>query len=192
MIEFKGIIFHKVKNANVKDYYYISKCGQILSTFWKTPRILKCRVDKDGYLDMGMVKLNGRRSPMRVHRLVGLTFLDNPNDYPVINHKNGVVGDNRVENLEWCTISHNTKHGYDKLGVICARQRIVRATNITTNETWIFESVNDAGGFFDTTPSGICHRVSGKYNNPSSYGKLKDIYFEYLGYANVTTIETTT
>ena len=45
-----------------------------------------------------------------VHRLVAEAFIPNPNALLVVNHINGVRGDNRVSNLEWCTLSYNSWH----------------------------------------------------------------------------------
>lgn len=45
--------------------------------------------------------------------MVAETFLDNPNNFPVVNHLNSDRGDNKVENLEWCSVQENVKHSYD-------------------------------------------------------------------------------
>lgn len=71
--------------------------------------------DKDGYLKTAF-RYEGKRYYRRVHRIIAETYIPNPYGYPVVNHKNGVKDDNRVENLEWCTVSENTQHAFDVLG----------------------------------------------------------------------------
>ena len=67
----------------------------------------------EGYMEVVLIAKNGKKKYERVHRLVALAFLDNPNSFPVVNHLNGIKDDNRVENLEWTTVRGNTKHAVD-------------------------------------------------------------------------------
>lgn len=50
----------------------------------------------------------------KVHRLVALAFIPNPDSLPMVNHKNCIKNDNRSENLEWCNGVHNANHYLDK------------------------------------------------------------------------------
>lgn len=75
-------------------------------------RILKGWNHNTGYL---AVTLNGKK--YLVHRIVAMTFIENPNNYPIINHIDGNKKNNKIENLEWCTYEHNL-HEAIKLGLI--------------------------------------------------------------------------
>lgn len=70
------------------------------------------RSDKDGYKTVSITDDNGKESTRRVHRMVAATFIPNPSNCPVVHHKDNVKWNNHVSNLEWTTISFNTKHAY--------------------------------------------------------------------------------
>ena len=60
-------------------------------------QLTKQWLDKDGYKIVAL----SEKKIYRAHRIIALTFIDNPEGYPVVNHKNHIKCDNRVENLEW-------------------------------------------------------------------------------------------
>lgn len=71
-------------------------------------RIIKQCIDSVGYF---AAKINNKT--IRIHRILGETFLENPTNLPCINHINGIKTDNSLQNLEWCSYSENNKHAYD-------------------------------------------------------------------------------
>lgn len=79
-------------------------------------KILKGSI-MEGYKGYHLKVCDGKKTKWRkLHILIAETFIPNPNNYPLINHINGNKLDNRVENLEWCTYSHNNKEAY-RLGL---------------------------------------------------------------------------
>lgn len=55
-----------------------------------------------------------KRSRVRVHRLVAVAFLPNPEKLETVNHKDKNTQNNHVSNLEWCSREDNVKHGLSK------------------------------------------------------------------------------
>lgn len=111
MEEFKPIIGY--------ESYMISNEGNIISTlkYRNNKHIIKPVKDSKGYLRVTLKDNYGKHKTKKVHRLVLLAFLNNPNNFPQCNHKNGIKTDNRIENLEWCDNLYNQRHA-KSLGLV--------------------------------------------------------------------------
>lgn len=85
------------------------------STFGRFRRKYDCKiiggtVSHNGYLHVGFMK-NGKQITKLSHRIIAETFLIKPSDkHEVVNHKDHNRTNNRVDNLEWATRSHNARH----------------------------------------------------------------------------------
>lgn len=102
---------------NYEGLYQVSNWGRVKSLgnggTYKTSRILKTGKDINGYFFVTLWK-NGKQKHCLVHRLVATAFLDNPENFPCINHKDEVKTNNSVENLEWCSYKYNNNYGSHK------------------------------------------------------------------------------
>lgn len=92
--------------------YQISNSGNLKSLKFGKERILKKRYDAYGYVMYSLNK-DGKSYQRKAHRLVLESFGEKIRGKEHVNHKNGVKGDNRIENLEWCTHSENIQHAFD-------------------------------------------------------------------------------
>ena len=79
----------------------------------KHGQIIRPMLRPNGYLTIGLY-MNGKRTERYVHRIVALLFVDNPNMYDEVNHKDENKTNNCSENLEWCTHGYNINYGTAK------------------------------------------------------------------------------
>lgn len=103
-----GFYFNGVHMWPIAGYpaYYISRTGQVYSA--RSTRLLK-DCDCAGYRQVGL-SANGHSKSVKVHRLVALAFIPNPQNKPDVNHKDGNKANNCLSNLEWCTEKENVQH----------------------------------------------------------------------------------
>jgi DNA-binding CsgD family transcriptional regulator len=95
----------------IKDFpnYAITRDGEVFS--FRNNIKLKSTINSDGYMKVNLCNKFSRKT-IKIHRLIAEYYIDNVNNYPQVNHINGIKTDNRVENLEWCTSSQNAKHAF--------------------------------------------------------------------------------
>jgi len=104
-------------NNNIDDWkdieefprYKISETGELYSKH--TKRILTPTI-YDNYYRLRLAK-NGKYLSKAIHRLVAQTYIENIDNKPIVNHKDGNTMNNNVDNLEWCTHSENVLHAYN-------------------------------------------------------------------------------
>lgn len=87
-----------------EDLYQISNKGNVYSK--KSKRIKKPGIDKDTYLYVNLYK-EGKAKYFRIHRLVALHFIENPENKPQVDHMDNNKQNNCIENLRWCDQREN-------------------------------------------------------------------------------------
>jgi hypothetical protein len=81
----------------------------------------------------------GKKERPMIHRLVALHFLDNNENKQQVNHKDGNVQNNIVENLEWVTQSENMLHSY----YVLKNQNVNQIELINTETKEVYKSIKD-------------------------------------------------
>lgn len=103
-----------------EGHYEVSSMGRVRSVDRITPhprnksmclprrgRILRWEFDKYGYPVVTLSR-ESKTKTFKIHRIVALAFIPNPDNLPQVDHKNNLKYDNRPENLRWCTTQQNT------------------------------------------------------------------------------------
>ena len=114
---------------SIKDSkYHVDENGNVYGVKGNLLALQVCK--KKGYLTVKISYFNDGVKRKKVHRLVAEAYIPNPENFPVVNHKDGNKSNNCVDNLEWTTIEYNTWHAAN----ILKAQKGDKATNLTINE----------------------------------------------------------
>jgi hypothetical protein len=151
--------------------YIVSNLGNVMSLprvvrFGPHSRLAEGRAVaqcKDAYGYSVVFLSNGakRRKNGKVHRLVAEAFIPNPDNLETVDHINGIKGDNRVENLRWCSAVDNFRYACEKglHGRMCkeAIEELARRTArpVIRDDGEVFSSVAEAARALGVTDNAV-------------------------------------
>lgn len=153
------------KKIQTDPMYEVSNYGNVRSL--KSAKVLKTQ-QKKGYCYITL-NHNGRKKTYQIHRLVALAFLNNPNNYPCVNHIDENPQNNNVNNLEWCTYSYNLSYGCrlqkelqtkQLLNTVNSPKQVVQCLNgHIVNKFFSISEASQATGIDKTSISKCCRMV---------------------------------
>lgn len=163
---------------NHENEYLIDELGNIVAipksnsskNQYNDYYVIKGKITRDGYVSVTLTK-DRKAKACYLHRLVATQFLENKNNLPQVNHKNGIKCDNRVENLEWVTAKENKRHAFER-NISGTMDKALQAINnynetkkykkiifVKENERFEFNSTNEAGAFFKCNRDKISNAI---------------------------------
>ena len=111
--------------------YLIYPDGKVQNKY--TKRYLKPQIDNN-YFNIGVTK-NKKRKTFRIHRLVALHYIPNPDNKPYIDHKDGNKLNNDINNLRWVTQQENCNFYKSKN---CNNKTGIKNIHYN-NEYWVYQ-----------------------------------------------------
>jgi len=160
--EYAGIEVSNLGRVRTLDMVVVSN-GR--GTYPVKGRVLKQSKDSYGYPGLS-IKVDGKWTTKKVHRLVAQTFISNTNGFPMVNHKDGNRANNHIDNLEWCTVSYNNQYR-EKFGKALGRP--VYAVKLKTSEVYRFCSQSEASRELGISQTSINFVIKGKLKQTSGY-----------------------
>ena len=104
----KAILERKLDFLGLEGYSVDTE-GNVWSSLNKEKELKKLKPMRNsvGYHQVYLSQNYGKPKWFRIHRLVAIAFIPNPENKPCVDHINGDKSDNRVSNLRWVTHKEN-------------------------------------------------------------------------------------
>lgn len=132
-IPFKRFLGEKVTDLNGElEAYRVTSFGRVINK--KTNTLLKHRKN-NSYASVRLY-IDGRPKDIRIHRLVALNFIENPDikNKNCVNHKDGNKMNCHMSNLEWATEKENAEHA-SEIGLLTVGENRKNA-KISEKQAW--------------------------------------------------------
>jgi hypothetical protein len=118
---------YHINKMEIEGYsnYLIYEDGRVFSK--KRNKFMKSRNNRRGYYEVNLYK-DGKKKSFKIHRLIALHYIPNPNNYEEVDHKDRNRQNNSIDNLRWADRSMNQQNKglfkTNKLGIsnICQRK----------------------------------------------------------------------
>lgn len=137
-------------------------------------RELKVRDNSQGYKYVTIDK-KGRR----LHRLIALKYVPNPNDYPVVDHIDDDKTNNDISNLQWITHSENSKKAYDKNASMKKMHKHKSMNRVIISEKdgvkTEHKSLRECGKFLNRDVAAVFRCLDGEWTRCNGH----KLYYEY-------------
>ncbi len=191
-----NVQFKRIYLNNEPTRYLISNKGFVFNE--DINGIQAPSITNNGYIRATMSH-NGIRYKELMHRLVAKYFIENPNNLPQVNHKNGNKHDNDVNNLEWVTVRENIIHSFDNnLNYSCDKCTLAKTSDKQIHQVCkLLEenklTVDEIVSLTNTTRRIVKHvlrheswnQISKKYNfdhyDKYNKNKVNNISIQYCG-----------
>ncbi len=150
--------------------YQVSNKGRVRSlpvksnTKYFSGRVLALFPDATGYMAVSL-----SRKSHKVHRLVAIAFIDNPNNYTCVNHKDEDKTNNNVENLEWCTHKYNNNYGTRNKRISQNSGRKIVQYDLNGNAVKTWKSIADAARYYGVERTTICGCCANRQHTSCGY-----------------------
>lgn len=120
----EGHTYDVCRNGDVFDCNYRNTGKRVM---------LRQSNDKRGY-KLVNVRACNESVQIKVHRLVALCFLPNPNSLPQVNHKDENPANNHASNLEWCDQKYNVNYSLSKMKLGCKKRSLQMNAKLTKDK----------------------------------------------------------
>lgn len=170
-------ITEEIRLIEGSDTDYISPAGNVYKDYNDGKFLKKSNFPNkhNGYLYTAVTYKDGQRQ-RRVNVLVGEAYLDNPDNLPVVMHKDNDKTNPHVSNLKWGTISENTRDAYrdglarnDK-GYEDSQSMPVIVYDRNFNEIGRYGSVSECSRALGITKTAILYSCKNEVSSKSKSG----------------------